>query len=137
MRGSPLLRAILAFLVIASMGLPLWRLTHATASQNAAPVAPEIPATEIRLQLAFTNPPSSVKVLHLGREIWHEPTPTAELEHQLALPYPKEGIDLEFHITWSNDALAAARVTLTDPSGELHERSLWGRGEVSEVLTFP
>jgi hypothetical protein len=47
-------------------------------------------------------------------------------------------VDLQFHIEWSDDApLAAMRAKLTDPAGDNHEKSLWGKGVVDDVLTFP
>ena len=49
MRGSPLLRALLAFIGIALVGLPLWRLTHQTAAVVAAPT-PEVKAQEDRIR---------------------------------------------------------------------------------------
>jgi len=136
-RGSPLVRALLAFVALLALAFPLWRLTHATAAPGAAPVLEDSPESAIRLHLTFTSIPQSVKVLHLGREIWHEAAPTAGMEREVALPFPQEGIELEFQVTWSGDTLSAARVILTDPDGEAHERSLWGRSEVTEVLSFP
>ncbi len=141
MRGSPLFRAALAFFIILSLGYPLWRMTGsepAVPVQTAAPARAEAGPQKIHLQLTFTLPASSFKVLYLGKEIWSESAPGADLEKDLEVAYPKEGIDLHFQIAWPDDApLAAVRVRLTDPSGETHEKSLWEKGPADEVLTFP
>ena len=136
MRGSPLLRALIAFAVLASLGWPLWRLTHATATAPVAEIA--TPQKTAHLTLTFTLPPRGVSVRHLGKEVWSEPNPAGEIQRDLALPWPREGVDLQFQIDWPADApLAAARVRLTDPEGREHERSIFAKGPADEVLTFP
>ena len=138
MRGSPLLRALLAFLAILALGWPLRRLTIASDAPREQPKAAVVEAKEVGLRLAFTLVPKSVKVLHLGKEVWSETAPVAELEHTLKLAYPDAGIDLQFQIEWPAGApLAAMRATLTDPAGDAHEHSVWGQGSVDEVVTFP
>jgi hypothetical protein len=138
MRGSPLLRALLAFLAILALGYPLRRLTVASEAPREQPKAIVAEAKEIGLRLTFTLVPKSVKVLHLGKEVWGETAPSAELERTLKLTYPDEGIDLQFLVEWPAEApLAAMRATLTDPAGDAHEKSVWGQGSVEEVVTFP
>jgi len=138
MRGSPLLRAVLAFLAILALGWPLHRLTTAADAPREQPKTVVAEAKTIGLRLTFTLAPKSVKVLHLGQEVWSESAPAAELKHTLKLAYPAEGIDLQFQIEWPADApLAAMRATLTDPDGDPHEHSVWGTSSVDEVVTFP
>lgn len=138
MRGSPLLRALLAFLAILALGWPLRRLTTAADAPRAQPQAAVAGTQEIGLRLTFTLVPKSVKVLHLGQEVWSETVPVAELERTMKLAYPAAGIDLVFQIEWPADApLAAMRATLTDPAGDAHEKSVWGQGSVQETVTFP
>ena len=139
MRGSPLLRAAIAFLVLLALGIPLWRLTHAAEpTQAQIPPAPAAEAKAIHLQLDFTLAPRKIQVLHLGQEVWSEDAPAAEIERDLKIVYPDQGVDLQFHIAWPDDApLAAMRAKLTDPAGDTHEKSLWGKGVVDDVLTFP
>lgn len=138
MRGSPLLRALLAFLAILALGWPLRRLTDASDAPREQPLAAVLAEKEIGLRLTFTLPPRSVKVLHLGRELWSASAPTAEMERKLKLTFPAEGIDLQFQIEWPADApLAAMRAMLTDPAGDVHEKSVWGTGSTNETVTFP
>lgn len=138
MRGSPLIRGLLAFLFILLLGIPIWKLTGESAPRLvAAPVSvPPAQKATVGLRLSFTATPSTVKVLHLGQEIWSAMTPAQEVEQQLQLEYPEEGVDLQFDVEWPNDSLSAIKVVLTDPEGNQHERSLWGQGSISEVLTF-
>ena len=136
MLGSPLFRAVLAFVALAALGWPVWRLTHGYASAPAAEVATAVKTAHVTI--AFTLPPRGVKLRHLGREIWSEANPPGEVGHDLALPWPKEGVDLEFQIDWPADApLAAARVRVTDPDGREHEKSIFSKGPADAVLTFP
>jgi hypothetical protein len=139
MRGSPLLRAAVALFGLLALGFPLWRLTHAAeAPVEQAQPAPAVQAKAIHLQLDFTLPPKKIQVLHLGKEVWSEEAPATEIERDMPIDYPDQGVDLQFHIEWPDDApLAAMRAKLTDPAGDTHEKSLWGRGAVDDVLTFP
>lgn len=140
MRGSPLLRALIAFFCILALGYPIWKLTGQAAPQAPVAESAAVPAQQkasVRLQLSFTTSPSSVTVRHLGQEIWKISSPEAETEKEFSLEYPKEGVDLEFDVEWPGDTLSAMRVVLTDPEGTAHEKSVWGQGETSEVLTFP
>ena len=139
MRGSPLLRAAIVFLVILALGYPLWRMTRSSEAEmpSAPKAAPAVPQ-ELHLQLAFTLPPKSLRVLSLGKEIWQESAAPEEIEKDLKLLYPPEGIDLQFQVDWPDDApLAAMRVKLTDPAGDEHEKTVWSKGPADEVLTFP
>ncbi len=139
MRGSPLLRALCAFVIIAALGWPLWHLTR-PAEVVAGPANP-LPVVEgkaIGLQLDFTTPPKSFAVRHLEKDVWVDSAPQSQMERELPLVFPENGVDLVFHFEWPDDApLAAARVRLTDPHGDVHEKSVWGQGTVDEVLTFP
>jgi len=138
MRGSPLARAFFAFVIIALLGWPLWRLTHSELA--AAP--PPAPAPEVRkainLHLTFTTVPQSFTVRHLETDVWKEAAPAPDMEREISLAYPPEGVDLQFHVKWPDEvAVAAMLVQLTDPAGDTHEKSLWGKGVVDDVLTFP
>jgi len=136
MRGSPLFRAVIAFLAISLIGWPLWQLTHATGAARSEETGPLSQA--IHLSLAFTLPPRGVKVRHLGKEVWTEGSGSSEIEREFSLPWPKEGIELQFQIEWPADApLAAARVRIIDPSGREYEKSIFAQGPADEVLTFP
>jgi hypothetical protein len=139
MRGSPLLRAAIALFILLVLGFPLWRLTRAEeAPQAKAAAAPVAEKKAIHLQLDFTLPPKKIQVMHLGKEVWSENAPASGVERDLSIPYPDQGVDLQFHIEWPDDApLAAMRAKLTDPAGDAHEKSLWGKGVVDDVLTFP
>ena len=141
MRGSPLARALLAFLIIGLLGWPLWQLTRAEDVEAAAPSpAPAAPAIKkaIQLHLTFTTAPKSFVIRHLDEDVWKVDAPEADMEHEVSLEYPDEGVDLQFHIEWPDDApLSAARVQMTDPAGDTHDKSVWGKGVVDEVVTFP
>jgi len=138
-RGSPLIRALLAFVIILLAGFPLWRLTEP--GSVAAPVdAPEAPAEQARpihLELTFTRPPTAVQILHLGKEVFSGSALAASVEAKIEVPYPEQGIELVFSVNWPEGEPAAMRVRLHAPSGDEHERTLWGEGETTEVLSFP
>ncbi|MEQ1862510.1 MAG: hypothetical protein ABMA13_21535 [Chthoniobacteraceae bacterium] len=139
MRGSPLLNALIAFIAIALVGIPVLRLTRATGvSAPALQPAAVVAEAKAPIEIAFTTPPQSVRVSHLGKVIWSADVPGTSVEAELAMPWPAEGVDLLVEIAWPDDApLSAARFVITDPDGEDQMRSIWGRGAKSEVLTFP
>ncbi len=139
MRGSPLVRALLAFFVIALLGWPLWQLTRPEADAAPAPQAPPPTVQKaIHLHLTFTAVPKNLVVRHLDGEVWKAAAPEADMEKDISLDYPAEGVDLQFHLEWPEDGpMAAMRVQLTDPAGDTHEKSVWGKGIVDEVVTFP
>jgi hypothetical protein len=139
MRGSPLVRALLAFLLIAALGWPLWQLTRSPAVAAVPVGVPSATGSKaISLHLTFTTAPKSVNVRHLDQEVWKAAPLALEMEQEITLPFPEEGVDLQFHIEWADDVpQAALRVCLTDPAGDVHEKSVWGKGMVDEVLTFP
>jgi len=135
-RGSPLFRAFLVFCAILSLGYPLHRLTQTTTVADAVPLLTK--TQKIGLLLTFTTRPDSIRVSHLGKEVWSEMGVNGLLKKELFLPYPKEGIDLAFDLQWpASSSIAAMRVNFTGPDGESIEKSIWGSGDVSEVLTFP
>jgi hypothetical protein len=140
-RGSPLVRALIAFLGLLLTGFPIYRLTR---SEGAAPqiekpaVDPANPGMRrgAQLQLTFTSKPAAMKVLYLGKEIWTEAAPSLEMERKVNFEFPREGVDLQFEVEWPAEPLAAMRAVLIDSDGEAHAGSLFGKGSVSEVLTF-
>ena len=139
MRGSPLFRALLAFLVLLALGLPLWQLTHERQPFHAPAVPVDGPSeNDVSLQLDFTLLPRTVAVLHLGKEIWRPEPPQPELHAVLRIPWPAQGVDLRFQIDWPDEApLAAARIRVISPDGTTHERTVWSKGPADEVLSFP
>jgi hypothetical protein len=143
-RGSPFLRSLCAVCVLLLAAVPLWRLTHRKAAANVAPRAVGTDAhaatadVPVQMRIEFTSPPRTLRVVHLARELWVIENPPALVEQTVRLPWPPEGIDLRVQIEWPNNApLAAARVVVLAPDRAEFERSIWGRGPVDEVLTFP
>ncbi len=128
-----------AFLAILSLGYPLHRLTSVAKSPAVSPPAQATAvAREITVQLTFTAPPKTFRLLHLGQAVWSEAAPALEMERKVPLVFPKEGIDLQFQAEFPEvTAPVALRVKLTDPDGNEREKSLWGNGSIDDVLTFP
>ena len=138
MRGSPLIRALIAFCLIAALGWPLWHITRPTQAVAQVIAPPKTEDKDVGIQLDFTVVPKSFAVRYLDKDLWAEPAPKASMERQLKLAFPDKGVDLVFHIEWPEDVpLAAMRVRFTDPTGDTHEKSVWGQGTADEVLTFP
>lgn len=138
MRGSPLLNALLAFLVIGLLGFPVRQLTGAAVIAAATPVPVKAAASaRVPVELRFTTPPKTVRIQHLGKPIFSADAPGASLDAELTLPWPAEGVDLLFEIGWPEDApLSAVRVVVTDPTSNEHTATIWGTGPTPKVLTF-
>jgi hypothetical protein len=135
-RGSPLLRALIAFIGIALAGLPLWHLTHRTSVAVAAKV-PVVKSQPVQIEFTLTQPAPKLSVRHLGKVVWSGEAPNSSAEAEFTIPWPPDGVDLRIQIEWPDNApLAAARVRLTDPEGGEQERTIWSSGAADEVLTF-
>jgi hypothetical protein len=140
MRGSPILRALASLLVLLALAYPLHRLLRpeVTAATGAATLATPKPVggRALHLQVSFTQAPRKMKVLSLGEPIWTLDSPTSEVEKDLAIAYPAEGVELQFELDWPEGAPAAARARLTDPDGVEHTGFIWGEGATTEVVLF-
>lgn len=136
MKGSPLLRALLALMAIALAGIPLWHLTRPSELHTIG-AAPEVAMRAVKLSLTFSIEPVRFAVLHLGRVVWEQDGHGTENASEVKMAFPAEGVDLQFKVVWPPSApVSALRVWLTDPDGNRHEQTLWGQGEMEEVATF-
>lgn len=139
MRGSPILRALVALGILLALGWPLHRLLNAGETGSGGVPLP-MPKVEqkraVHLQVSFTAAPAELRVLSLGEVVWTETKPALEVERDLTVAFPKEGIELEFDVDWPEGPRNAAKVVLTDPEGVQHPGFVWGSGKTTEVLTF-
>jgi len=134
MRGSPLIRALIAFVALLAFAPVIWQITSRESTQVAAPPAPAATGSKsVKMELTFTSPPQRVAVLHLGKEVWAKEMPAAYEEASLSLPWPQEGVELNFKLQWPEDARAAMRVRITEKDGAEQEQTVW---EADKVLTF-
>jgi hypothetical protein len=140
MHGSPLLRTITVILLLLVAAIPLWRMTHEAAAASVIPVAsaPET-QTVVHLAVAFAQKPLRFEIRYLGKPIWQSDLVTSlTAEKDIAMPYPKEGVDLEYHVVWPAETpLCAARLSVAPNDAEPVEKTLWGTGDVDDVLSFP
>ncbi|HEV7404079.1 MAG TPA: hypothetical protein VGO11_14160 [Chthoniobacteraceae bacterium] len=139
MRGSPILRALVALGILLALGWPLHYLLNASeAGRGGVPLpAPKVEQKRpVHLQVSFTAAPAVLRVLSLGEAVWTETKPALEVERDLTVAYPKEGVELEFQVDWPEGGRNAAKVVLTDPSGAQQTGFVWGSGKTTEVLTF-
>lgn len=136
MRGSPIFRALIALCALLSLGWPLHRLLQADEGAAPEPVQQIVEKKRVHLQVSFTEAPVSMRVLSLGEKVWEEAKPAVTAEHDLAMAFPKEGVDLQFELAWPEGTRGAAKVVLTDPDGGEHTEYVWGTGSTSDVLTF-
>ncbi len=122
--------------------VPLRSLTGRQANPEIPPIVhpsvAEVSLIPVKMRLRFTGKPVRVEVKHLGKTLWAEDViRNNEVEARTQLDLPEEGIDLLLNLQWAErESLSAVELTL-EPEG-IEERSVtvWGRGEVSDVLTF-
>jgi len=139
MRGSPLLRAVIALVVLLGFAPVIWHVTRAGAGTSgpARPAVTEAGPKRVRLALSFTMPARRVAILHLGREVWAKSGPAGEEAAALELPWPKEGVELAVKVEWPEGTpMAAMRMLLVTADGAEYDRSVWGRGSAEDVLVF-
>lgn len=100
MRGSPLLRALIAFLTILALGYPLRRLTGESAPVAQAPPAAAPAAAgggqDVELQLTFTTAPDKFALRHLGKVVWSAEAAGTSTE-KAAPPLPGRGRGVAVH----------------------------------------
>ena len=140
MRGSPILRAFATLLVLLALAYPLHQLLRpeVTAATPGAPLpaAKPVQAKGVHLQMSFTQAPRKMRVLSLGEPVWEVESPAGEVEKDLPIAYPPEGVDLQFELEWPEGVRAAARARLTDPEGVEHTGFIWGQGATTDVVVF-
>jgi hypothetical protein len=141
MHGSPLLRTIAVTLLLLLMGIPMWRMTHEQAAASVVPTvaAPAQTQSIVHLAVAFAAKPSRFTISYLGQPIW-DSSNVSDLTAQkdVAMIYPKEGVDLEYSVTWPpGTQICAARLSVAANDAEPVEKTLWGSGQIDDVLTFP
>ena len=131
---------VLALLLLAA--LPLWQLT----GSSVVPVPVVQSATgagvseaTMQLHLKFAHAPQMFQLLYLGKPVWSPAVKgAATFQTELAIPFPKEGVDLELKVQWPEGTPeTAVRLDLKTPDGTSLHKTIWGRGEIDEVLTFP
>jgi hypothetical protein len=117
--------------------VPLRSLTKApSAPGNAALPLPAAPVSKVRLQILSTAVPFTFEVSHLGKVIWRGESPVRSAQTEVALPFPKEGVDLRLDVTWPGQETAAVKFEIDGSHPEPVAQTVWGDGSVSEVLTF-
>jgi hypothetical protein len=130
--------------VLLLAAVPIWRLTHREAAADVEKPAmgtsgsAKTESIPVQMRIEFTSAPRIVRVVHLDRELCAVENPPLLFAQVVHLAWPAEGVDLRVQIEWPNNApLSAARVVVVAPDGAEYQRSIWGRGPVDEVLTFP
>ena len=140
MHGSPLLRTLAVTLLLLAAAIPLWRMTHESAAASVIPAASaRQEQSQVHLAVAFAQRPLQFEISYLGKPIWQSDLVTSlTAEKDLGMTYPKEGVDLEYKVVWPpGTPLCAARLSVAANDAEPVEKTLWGTGQVDDVLTFP
>lgn len=142
MKGSPLVRALLVFLAILSLGWPLYHLTnleeqkiHTAEAETKQQVSTE--AQLLELELSFTRGAKVFEIKHLGDVVWRKDSPGLQERARLPIVFPKEGVELQVRAELEGSGLAAIRCRLITPQGDEYERSVWGDGTINAVIPFP
>jgi len=93
----------------------------------------------VHLAVAFSQKPLRFEIDYLGKPVWQSDLVTAPAaQKDIAMAYPKEGVDLEYKVVWPpGTPLSAARLSVAANDAEPVEKTLWGTGQVDDVLSFP
>jgi len=134
--GSPLVRAAVALAVLLLLLVPLRSFTGAR-PPVAATVVAATPETTAHLEIVSTKSPFTFSVGYLGKPIWHGTSDGPTTASDVKLPIPKEGIDLSLDVGWTGPETSAAKLVLSHDDNEPTERTVWGSGQASDILTFP
>jgi len=141
MRGSPILRALAAFVVLLALAPLLWFITHPAASAhnvNALPVKQPAEGVGVEGRLNFSKAASHVTIQHLGKDVWSKEAPAPAESFAAEIPWPKNGVELRVMVAWpAGTQNAAMRLRITAPDGAEYDRTVWGDTAADEILTFP
>jgi hypothetical protein len=140
MHGSPLLRTVVILVLLLAAGFPLWQMTHESAAASVIPAAAAPEAqSQVHLAVAFAQKPLRFSISYLGKPVWESDLVTGlTAERDIPMSYPKEGVDLEYNVVWPpGTPLCAARLSVASNDNEPVEKTLWGTGQVDDVLSFP
>lgn len=140
MHGSPALRTVAVILLLLVAAIPLWRMTHEAAAASVIPATATPEAqSQVHLAVAFAQKPLRFEIDYLGKPVWlSELVTSLTADKDIAMTYPKEGVDLEYKVVWPpGTPLCAARLSVAANDAEPVEKTLWGTGQVDDVLSFP
>lgn len=105
--------------------------------------APAPPAVESRgetvsvhVVLSSTQAPFHFEIAHLGKPVWTGDAAENEVEKDIEMRFPKEGVDLLVDGSWVDSGPAVLKVAVTPAEGDTVTKMLWGEKSVSNVLTF-
>src|SRR5437773_2181241 len=125
MRGSPTLRALMAFVALLALFPLVWRITHPAASArgvNAMTTPQPVKRVTVEGRVNFSAAATSVTVQHLGRDVWSKASPAMAETFSVEIPWPKQGIELHVVVAWPEGTHSAAmRVRLIAPDGNEYE----------------
>jgi hypothetical protein len=136
MRGSPLFRTAVVLLALLLL-LPLLRgLTNPRSSATGLATPTPAALTPVRLTITSTSFPFRFAISQLGKIIWQGESGGSTSEKKLALPFPRDGIDLLVEASWPEKKEGAVRLEVAPNDRQPIARTLWGTGGVDDVLTF-
>ncbi|MFZ4597111.1 MAG: hypothetical protein ACOYNN_00560 [Terrimicrobiaceae bacterium] len=131
MRGSPIFRLAVAAFFLVLAGIPIWHLTRPVVASAAVPdAAPDDGTREVVLKLSSVPTAQSLTVLLLGKPI--------SLGGDGVIRLPREATDLVVKGQWADaEGSCAVRVLARQDSLDLLDATLWGQGEIEDVVTIP
>ena len=139
MRGSPLVRAILAVIVLLALMVPLRTLTSRR-SEAATPLQQAAQGStakkRFRLELTSTTVPFKYQITSGGETIWSGESNSTTVATDAELKFPPEGVDLVVDASWTENKQTAVRLALIPQDSAVMAQTMWGTTSVSEVLTF-
>ncbi|MGH8092119.1 MAG: hypothetical protein ACREIF_01430 [Chthoniobacterales bacterium] len=136
MKGSPLFRTALVLLALLLLVLPLRSLTNARTQATTAPPSPAAAAIPVRLTITSTTFPFRFQISHLGKTIWKGESTTSSSSKSVTMRFPSEGVDLVVEASWPEKKETAIRVEAVRGESAPIARTLWGTGEVNDVVTL-
>ena len=129
------MQAALVVIVLLLLLIPLHRLTDRAASGTAV-ISPPSSTKHAQLSIRSTAAPFRFQIEFLGKVLWAESSSSPELSKEVDIDFPKEGIDLAVDGSWDSQELVALEVSVSLPDGATLEKTLWGRGRISDVITL-
>lgn len=136
MRGRPFIQWLMFVAVWLLLVIPVWRVTRPSAHAARAGGAADDAEALTWISVRFSAVPSYFAIRQEDRMLWEEDAPDdVRFEKAVGVMVDAYGVELLFSAILP-DAETAVEITLEPSEGRRQSRTVWGRGEIEEPVSF-
>lgn len=139
MRGSPLIRLVLTFLLLVFLGAGMWKMTsrRTRIPHNKTSEAKSVLSSTVNIILTSSAPWEKCTMRFLDRTLVIAKSGVSSEIQTVELPLEKSGTDLVIDAAWRGSDNHALRIQILKNEISIYEVTLWGNQTVQDVVTIP